>query len=104
MQESVNYLDMTRTRAGLAGYTLRTQVRLREEIRNERARELFGEFQRKYDLVRWGIWFDAVTDYSDYSSLVNNMKPCHRYYPIPDTQVVYSKYNLDNKEYAQYGM
>ena len=104
LPESVQYLDMTRTRAGLSGYILRTQVRLREEIRNERARELFGEFQRKYDLVRWGIWFDAVTDYSDYSSLVNNMKPCHRYYPIPDTQVVYSKYNLDNKEYAQYGM
>lgn len=100
----MKYLDMTRLRAGLAGYTLRTQVRLREEIRNERARELFGEFQRKYDLVRWGIWYDAVTDYSDYPSLVNNMKPCHRFYPIPDTQVVYSKYNLDNNEYAQYGM
>ncbi|MBO5311920.1 MAG: RagB/SusD family nutrient uptake outer membrane protein [Bacteroidales bacterium] len=104
LQESVRYLDMTRTRAGLSGYVLRTQFRLREEIRSERARELFGEFQRKYDLVRWGIWYEAMTDYNDYSTLVSNMKPCHRYYPIPDTQVVYSKNNLDNKEYALYGM
>ena len=95
---------MTRNRAGLGGYVLRTQLRLREEIRSERARELFGEFQRKYDLVRWGIWYEAMTDYNDYSTLVSNMKPSHRYYPIPDTQVVYSKNNLDNKEYAQYGM
>ena len=104
LQESVRYLDMTRNRAGLGGYVLRTQLRLREEIRSERARELFGEFQRKYDLVRWGIWYEAMTDYNDYPTLVSNMKPCHRYYPIPDTQVVYSKNNLDNKEYAQYGM
>ena len=107
------YLNITRYRAAENEDTFKpityasvgsNKETLMEEIRMECARELFGEFQRKYDLVRWGIWFEAVTDYNDYSSLVNNMKPCHRYYPIPDTQVVYSKYNLDNKEYAQYGM
>ena len=79
------------------------------EIRNERARELFGEFQRKYDLVRWGIWYDAVTSNSDYGPLQLNttsslIKPCHRYYPIPDTEVTYSKNNLDNNEYKAYGL
>lgn len=101
---SKEYLDMTRTRANLEPYTLRTQARLRSEIRNERARELYGEFQRKFDLVRWGIWYDAVRDYSNYDTLVDRIQPCHEYYPIPDLQVVYSKYNLDNKEYARYGM
>lgn len=108
-EQSVKYLNMTRIRAGLDGYTYRTPVRLAEEIRNERGRELFGEFQRKYDLVRWGIWYDAVTSNSDYSYLqLNNansrIKPCHRYYPIPDTEVTYSRYNLDNKEYNEYGL
>ena len=108
-ETSVKYLDMTRTRAGLDNYTYRTPVRLEEEIRNERARELFGEFQRKYDLVRWGIWYDAVTANSDYAYLQLNttnsrIKPCHRYYPIPDTEVTYSRNNLDNKEYNAYGL
>lgn len=108
-EKSVEYLDMTRTRAGLDNYVYRTPARLEEEIRNERARELFGEFQRKYDLVRWGIWYEAVTNNSDYGYLQLNtstskIKPCHRYYPIPDTEVTYSKNNLDNKEYNQYGL
>ena len=102
--ESIRYLNMTRNRAGLPDYEFRTYVRLAKEIRDERARELFGEFQRKYDLVRWDIWYDSVCDLNDYQTILDNIKPCHRYYPIPDTQVVYSKYNLDNKEYAQYGM
>lgn len=38
-EKAVEYLDMTRTRAGLANYTYRTPARLEEEIRNERARE-----------------------------------------------------------------
>lgn len=103
-ENAVKYLNMVRNRAGVGDYTFRTFPRLQDEIRKERARELFGEFQRKYDLVRWGIWWEAVNDYNDYSTLLGNAKPCHRYYPIPDTQVVYSKNNLDNKEYAQYGM
>ena len=69
----------------------------------ERARELFGEFQRKFDLVRWGIYYETVSAKSDYSSLKKNLKPCHRYYPIPDTEVAKSKNVLDNEEYEQYG-
>ena len=106
---AVKYLDMTRTRAGLQGYVFRTVPRLQEEIRNERARELFGDMQRKFDLVRWGIWYDATTSYSDYKYLQEGnadqmIKPCHRFYPIPDVQVTYSKNNLDNKEYNAYGL
>lgn len=101
---AVRYLNMTRNRAGVKDYVFRTFPRLQEEIRCERARELFGEFQRKFDLVRWGIWYDAVVAYNDYGTLQNNIKPCHEYYPIPDVQVVYSKHNLDNNAYAKYGM
>ena len=32
------------------------------------------------------------------------MLPCHEYYPIPETEVVNSKNNLDNKEYNKYGL
>ena len=108
-ETAVTYLNMTRNRAQLPDYVFRTAPRLQDEIRNERARELIGEFQRKFDLVRWGIWYDAVTANSDYPYLQLNtansrIKPCHRYYPIPDMQVSYSKNNLDNKEYTAYGL
>ena len=100
---AITYLNKTRTRAGLNAWVDATPKNLRDEIRTERARELFGEFQRKFDLVRWGIYYETVKAKNDYSSLKNNLKPCHRYYPIPDTEVAKSKYALDNKEYEQYG-
>lgn len=103
-EKAVEYLNMTRVRAGLPEYVLRSHVRLQSEIRNERGRELFGEFQRKFDLVRWGIWYDETLSNSDYQALLDNILPCHRYYPIPEQEVIKSKYALDNKEYQKYGL
>ena len=101
--ESIRYLNMVRRRAELPDYTFRNWDLLREEIQKERARELLGEYQRKYDLVRWGIWYQTTYDYTDYESIKNNMLPCHEYYPIPDVEVVKSGYSLDNKAYENYG-
>ena len=103
-EKAVEYLNKTRVRAGLSEYIYRTHVRLQTEIRNERARELFGEFQRKFDLVRWGIWYEETLANTNYEQLLNYIKPCHRYYPIPEQEVIKSKYALDNKEYEKYGL
>ncbi|SKB61753.1 Starch-binding associating with outer membrane [Sphingobacterium nematocida] len=100
---AIKYLNMVRNRAGLADYEFKNWDLLREEIQKERGRELLGEYQRKYDLVRWGIWYQATYDYTDYAALKNNMLPCHEYYPIPDIEVVKSGNNLDNKAYEFYG-
>ena len=102
-ETACDYLNKTRTRAGLPEFTDTTPEALMAEIRAERGRELFGEFQRKFDLVRWGIFYETVKEKSSYASLKNNVLPCHRYYPIPDTEVAKSKYVLDNKEYEEYG-
>ena len=104
VETAIAYLNKVRARAGLSGYVFRTQARLVDEIRNERARELCGEFQRKFDLVRWGIWYDVVYDNTDFEGLRENMLPCHEYYPIPETEVTYSRHNLDNKAYNEYGL
>jgi hypothetical protein len=101
--KSIYYLNMTRNRAGIGDYIFKNWESLKEEIQKERGRELIGEFQRKYDLVRWKIWYNMVYDYSGWATVKNNILPCHEYYPIPDTEVVYSDYNLDNKEYEKYG-
>ena len=100
---ALKYLNMTRMRAGMAEFKDATPANLRDEIRAERAKELFGEFQRKFDLVRWGIFYDTVMEATDYKPIKNALKPCHRYYPIPDSEVAKSKYVLDNNEYEKYG-
>ena len=102
-QNALIYLNKTRMRAGLAEFKDATPENLIEELRIERARELFGEFQRKFDLVRWGIFYDTVMETTDYKPIKNALKPCHRYYPIPDSEVAKSKYVLDNNEYEEYG-
>lgn len=103
--QACKYLNITRTRAGLAPLTyagmMGSDDAVMEEIRRERAKELFGEFTRKYDLVRWGIWYERTRSYNDSKYLQNNIRPCHRYWPIPADQVTYSGGALDNSEYAQ---
>lgn len=104
IEKSIQYLNMTRNRAGLPDYIFKTKERLMNEIKDERGRELLGEFQRKYDLVRWGIWYEETLANTEYETIKENIRPCHRFYPIPDTQVVYSNYALDNDEYHKYGL
>ena len=100
---ALKYLNMTRNRAGLISLTDETPDKVLEEIKLERAKELFGEFQRKFDLVRWGEFVDKVKETTDYSPVKKAILPCHAYYPIPDSEVAKSKYILDNKEYEKYG-
>lgn len=102
--KSISYLNQVRTRAGLEACEYKTDKRLFRDIQDERARELCGEFQRKFDLVRWGVWYQWTKGYNDYAKLVENIRPCHEYLPIPDKQVKASNGHLDNKEYNKYGM
>ena len=102
--KSIEYLNMVRDRAEIEPYHFVNQVKLRGEIRDERGRELFGEFGRKYDLVRWGIWYEQVSAYNLYSNVQANILPCHEYYPIPDVQCARSGRVLSNPEYEKYGL
>ena len=109
--QACRYLNMVRSRAGIDPVTpssFGSRSALFHEIQNEYARELFGEWQRKHDLVRWGVWYDYVMEYNvngeNNTRLRNNIRPCHEYYPIPDKEVVNSGGKLDNKEYNRYGL
>lgn len=100
----LEYLNKTRIRAGLLPYSFKNWTKALTELQDERARELFGEFQRRFDLVRWGVWYERTKELNDYELLRENIKPCHEYLPIPDTQVIYSGNALDNNEYNKYGL
>ena len=100
----LKYINMVKSRSGLPAYTFSKWEKALNEVQDERARELFGEFQRKFDLVRWGIWYERVMEYTDWETLRVTLKPCHEYLPIPEKQVIYSGGALDNKEYNKYGL
>lgn len=77
------------------------QTEFFEELKKERARELMGEYGRKWDLVRWGIFFEAVsaTTAQEYTVIQNNLRRYHEYYPIPDKEVLRSEGILNNPAY-----
>ena len=102
---SLHYLNMVRSRAGLYDLSLadvggNTDL-LMEEIRRECAKELLGEYNRKFDLVRWGIWYERTRQYNTGSLISQNVRPCNRYWPIPADQVAASGGVLTNKEYGE---
>jgi hypothetical protein len=72
-----------------------------EEVKKERARELFGEYTRKWDLVRWGDFYTRVsaTSATEVAAIKTNLRPYHEYYPIPQAEVDRSKGALTNDAY-----
>ena len=97
--EAVAELNKVKTRAGIKPYPrFKTREAFLEELMLERGRELIGEFHRKFDLVRWGNWYFQTSSYNDYSFL-KNIHPWQEYFPIPDTEIALSGYNLDNNAY-----
>ena len=102
---SLHYLNMVRSRAGLSDLSLAdvggNADLLMEEIRRECAKELLGEYNRKFDLVRWGIWYERTRQYNTGSLISQNVRPCNRYWPIPADQVAASGGVLTNKEYGE---
>lgn len=100
-------VKQVRDRAGIKtpAYTEYSDMEsFREFVRNERARELCCEGQRRYDLIRWGIFVSAmkstysayITDvrcagvetYSTYAGqLVDRVKEKHILFPIPSIEL-----------------
>lgn len=99
--KATEYLNKTRIRAGITPLdTPADQDTFMTELMNERARELGGEMHRKFDLVRWRVWYDRTLKYTHNSKIKDNIMPYHEFYPIPDEQCALSGYILTNDAYA----
>ena len=102
-EKALQYLNYPRARAGVDPYLVSEygdEESIMQLVRDERARELGGEFHRRYDLVRWGIWYQEVTGNQDSKrTILTYIRPYHQYYPIPDTECALSGYVLTNPEY-----
>lgn len=90
---AIPFLNLVRQRAGASLINLSTtQMQLREIIRQERKRELIGEFTTVFDMRRWGTLQEEMGGYR-LDQLFNNLSTVPVYndkfnlYPIPFAQI-----------------
>jgi starch-binding outer membrane protein, SusD/RagB family len=60
-------------------------TKIRDFILEERARELSGDYDRRFDLLRTETFLDRVTRYNVDAKV--NVRQFHRYWPIPQTHI-----------------
>lgn len=80
---AVNWVNMTRNRAGLGNISFSNQVNMRIAIKKERRSEFGMEYERFYDLVRWTP--ATAPDNIDAPNMLGPLgyQNKHRFYPIP---------------------
>ncbi|MDI9605789.1 MAG: RagB/SusD family nutrient uptake outer membrane protein [Bacteroidota bacterium] len=91
-------INIVRERAGIEPLSGLSYSEFQQELRNERGRELCFESLRKYDLVRWGIYTDAIaalgeatydkrwptgSNYSTARAFAERTQKKHEFLPIP---------------------
>lgn len=86
--EALTYLNKVRARSNAVEGTideLNTQVKLRSAIIEERAKELACEADRRWDLLRWGIYLDAMNAFegTDDSGVLKSRTERNLLYPLP---------------------
>ena len=80
------YLNMVRARAGLEPVANMTKDEFRNHLMLERAWELCFEGDRKFDLVRWGVYATRTPEWNP--QVVGNIKANkHEFWPVPQSQI-----------------
>ncbi|HCF80735.1 MAG TPA: hypothetical protein DER39_03420 [Porphyromonadaceae bacterium] len=80
------YINQVRRRAGLNDLSQLDQAEFREHLMLERAWELCFEGDRKFDLVRWGVYTSRTPEWNP--QVVGNIKSNkHEFWPVPQSQI-----------------
>lgn len=94
IEDALEYMNITRTRAGLAALTtsdISTRAEFIEELADERGREFALEGQRWFDLVRLGLavkhFQNLAVEYKGQSISYANISEKNLLFPIPNNQI-----------------
>lgn len=88
--EAMKYLNAVRARSNAELMTTAvTKSRMRSAIIEERAKELACEGDRRWDLIRWGIYLQAMSAIGerDDSNIDKRRTERNLLYPIPTTEI-----------------
>lgn len=89
--DAVEYMNKVRERSNAAPCTdlSVSKDQLRSMIIEERAKELACEADRRWDLIRWGIYLEAMNGLggSDDSGISKSREAKHLLFPLPKTEV-----------------
>lgn len=81
-----DYVNQVRERAGLSHISGMTKDEFRDHIMLERAWEFCFEGDRKFDLLRWGVYYTRASEWNP--QVKNNIKSGkHEFWPIPQSQI-----------------
>jgi hypothetical protein len=101
-EEAVGYINTVRRRAARPGMEKAMEITAADLsmdfILDERARELYCEGHRWFDLVRTGTLVDRVRKYNLFGA--PNIQPYHALRPIPSDQIDRTK-NADGSSFGQ---
>lgn len=97
--EAMTYLNQVRQRSNATLMTTyQGKMKMRSAILEERAKELACEGDRRWDLIRWGVYLDAMNaiDGRDEANIVKTRETRHLLYPIPTVEMNVNKAITEN--------
>ena len=90
------FINDVRRRAGIPPLAGLDQSTFRTALRKERATELGFEGIRKYDLLRWGVFVEAIQNANDthMATPAANIQPHHVLLPVPAREIEISEQTI----------
>lgn len=86
LNEAANAVNQIRTRVNLSEMTFANTQELMAEIEHQRILEFAFEGKRYYDLIRWGVLKERLTENGQ--EFAGNIEEKHNYHPYPQDEVL----------------
>jgi len=99
-----NALNAVRVRAGLSPLSGLSQAQFRQAVWDERAHELYGEFQARFDLIREGRWLNVMNQPSSIADFASHgvcrpRQAFQKLQPIPSKELAANPLLTQNPGY-----